>query len=237
MSHNATLRLTTCIQQFQYQAAANRSFTTRGLRKREAAIRRGLAAESSLPATARRPEYDEIFDALLPPPILKKFTEIELPPIKQEAYPDQEVSTTSPFNPPTPTERQSARRTFNELEIPPLPTNVDRRGVRALPRLDTYRDKTPVLVLPRMSIRRHIERLVWDSEFIYGTSVVEAAIRSHRRKIYRLFVYTGGKRTKDCKIRDEAMETLLREQHPDVKIVHEMDHGNMDSMSDSRPHK
>lgn len=114
---------------------------------------------------------------------------------------------------------------------------MDRRGVRAPPRLDANRNKTSVLILPRMSVRRHIERLVWDSEFIYGTSVVEAAIRSHRRKIYRLFVYTGGGRTKESKIRDDAMETLLRGQYPDATIVHEMDHGNMDSMSDSRPHK
>ena len=229
------LRLTACAQSLQFQAAARRFFTTRGFRKREAAIRRGLAAES---AVASRTNDHDIFNALSPPPGLEKeYAEIELPPIKQEAYPDQDVSTTSPYNPPTPKERKFARGIFDESEIfPPLPlsANMDWRGVRAPPCLD---NRTSVLIPPMMSVRRHIERLVWDSEFIYGTSVVEAAIRSHRRKIYRLFVYSGGRRTTESKIRDEAMDTLLTEQHPDVEIVHEMDHGNMDSMSDSRPHK
>lgn len=233
MSHNAckgTLRLTACARTFRCQATARRFYTTRGLRKREDAIRRGLAAESRAPA---------VFDALCPPPQFKGYTEIELPPVKYDVYPDQAVSTTSPYGPPTPKERKFARGVFDESEIPPippLPANEDRRGVRAPPRLHT-RTRTSVLVAPRMSVRRHIERRVWDSEFIYGTSVVEAAIKSHRREIYRLFVYTGGKRTKESRIRDEAMEVLLKEQHPHVEIVHEMDHGNMDSMSDSRPHK
>ncbi|KAF8420839.1 Alpha/beta knot methyltransferase [Tirmania nivea] len=87
-----------------------------------------------------------------------------------------------------------------------------------------------------MTIRRHIPHVAKNSEFIFGTSVVEAAIKSHRRKLFRLYVYAGSNRTREAKIRDEHMKKLARKHHPDIEIVDEIDIGQLDSMSDSRPH-
>ncbi|RPB23637.1 hypothetical protein L211DRAFT_786478 [Terfezia boudieri ATCC MYA-4762] len=87
-----------------------------------------------------------------------------------------------------------------------------------------------------MTIRRHIPHVAKNSEFIFGTSVVEAAIKSHRRKLYRLYIYAGSNRTPEAKIRDEGMKKLARQHHPEIEIIDELDIGQLDSMSDSRPH-
>lgn len=88
-----------------------------------------------------------------------------------------------------------------------------------------------------MTIRRHIPHVATNSEFIFGTNVVEAAIKSHRRKLYRLYIYAGLNRTKATKLEGDQIRKLAREHHPDIEIVDEMDIGQLDSMSHSRPHK
>lgn len=75
------------------------------------------------------------------------------------------------------------------------------------------------------------------SEFLYGTSVVEAALTSRRapkRKLYKLYIYTGENR-EDAE-RDAKLERLARKNGVDVVRV-----GNewvrlMDKMSAGRPH-
>ncbi|KAI9048485.1 hypothetical protein LZ554_007319 [Drepanopeziza brunnea f. sp. 'monogermtubi'] len=75
------------------------------------------------------------------------------------------------------------------------------------------------------------------SEFLYGTSVVEAALMSRRipkRKLYKLYIYTGENR-EDAN-RDSRIQRLARKNGVDVVRV-----GNewvrlMDKMSAGRPH-
>jgi 21S rRNA (GM2251-2'-O)-methyltransferase len=75
------------------------------------------------------------------------------------------------------------------------------------------------------------------SEFLYGTSVVEAALlsrRNPRRKLYKLYIYSGENR--ENADRDAAMERLAKRN--DVSIVQVDQNGIrlMDKMSGGRPH-
>ncbi|KAI9740852.1 MAG: hypothetical protein M1818_004457 [Claussenomyces sp. TS43310] len=75
------------------------------------------------------------------------------------------------------------------------------------------------------------------SEFLYGTSVVQAALRSHRRprrQLYKLYIYTGENR--DHIERDVDIERFAKKIHVETVRV-----GNewlrlMDKMSAGRPH-
>ncbi|KAF8534417.1 Alpha/beta knot methyltransferase [Trichophaea hybrida] len=82
--------------------------------------------------------------------------------------------------------------------------------------------------------RRTTQKVNQDSEWIYGTSVVEAALKSHRRTLYRLYVYAGENRTTISKERDIKLKNLARGLKIDIKEV--TDAGILDSMSSSRPH-
>ena len=73
------------------------------------------------------------------------------------------------------------------------------------------------------------------SEFLYGTSVVMAALKSQRRKMYKLYVYEGEGRQEVA--RDDAMKKAARLAEVKVQGVS----GNhwlriMDKMSTGRPH-
>ncbi|KAL2115661.1 hypothetical protein VTJ04DRAFT_9916 [Mycothermus thermophilus] len=73
------------------------------------------------------------------------------------------------------------------------------------------------------------------SQFLYGTSVVEAALRANRRKLYRLYVYgpPGVRRT------DEKDRILSLARHRDVwtRIYTTPDAARLfNKMSESRPH-
>lgn len=75
------------------------------------------------------------------------------------------------------------------------------------------------------------------SEFLYGTSVVEAALRSHRdprRKLYKLYVYTGENR--EHANRDASIERLARKSG--VQVIHADASWLrlLDKMSGGRPH-
>ncbi|KAH8821075.1 hypothetical protein F5884DRAFT_766484 [Xylogone sp. PMI_703] len=75
------------------------------------------------------------------------------------------------------------------------------------------------------------------SEFLYGTSVVEAALRSNRvprRKLYKLYIYTGENR--DRVDRDAGIEQLARKVG--VEVVHAGPDllRVMEKMSGGRPH-
>jgi 21S rRNA (GM2251-2'-O)-methyltransferase len=75
------------------------------------------------------------------------------------------------------------------------------------------------------------------SEFLYGTSVVEAALRSHRnprRKLYKMYIYSG----ENCENseRDAIIERLARENGVNVQYVGADWLRIMDKMSGGRPH-
>lgn len=221
----------------------------RTLRRRENAILRGLNAEPGRMAPYnKRDSNQDQFPPLRSKPAFapnysindtpRPYKEVELPPIREEAYPDANISTTSPYTPPSAEERRLARVRDDSRAPPPISSPSPRRsGDRPAPRLDRRNDRDDILAPPRMTIRRHIPHIAKNSEFIFGTSVVEAAIKSHRRKLYRLYIYAGSNRTAEAKIRDEHMKKLVRKHHPDIEIVDEVDIGQLDSMSDSRPHK
>lgn len=72
------------------------------------------------------------------------------------------------------------------------------------------------------------------SQFLYGKSVVKAALEQGRRKLYKLFIY-GGENRKDSK--DNAIITRLAErQGVPITIIPNADQRLMDKMSMGRPH-
>ena len=82
--------------------------------------------------------------------------------------------------------------------------------------------------------RRTVQKVDQNSEWIYGTSVVEAALKSDRRTLHRLYVYTGDNRTAGSRERDIKLKNLARGRK--IEVVEVTDPGLMDSMSNSRPH-
>lgn len=98
------------------------------------------------------------------------------------------------------------------------------------PRLDYQRPQpeyTPTL-------RRHIPKVNYEAEWIYGTSVVEAALKCKGREMYKLYAYAGDNRTSVVRERDRHMKRLAEEAG--VEVIEERDIGMLDSMSNSRPH-
>lgn len=72
------------------------------------------------------------------------------------------------------------------------------------------------------------------SQFLYGKSVVKAALEQGRRKLYKLFIY-GGENRKDSK--DNAIITRLAERRGvPITIIPNEDQRLMDKMSMGRPH-
>lgn len=75
------------------------------------------------------------------------------------------------------------------------------------------------------------------SEFLYGTSVVEAALSSRRiprRKLYKLYIYTGENRENPDQ--DRTMEKLARNEGVEVVKVAGEWIRLLDKMSTGRPH-
>lgn len=81
--------------------------------------------------------------------------------------------------------------------------------------------------------RRAIQKVDQASEWIYGTSVVEAALKSKRRTLHRLYVYAGENRTEANKDRDIKFKNMARGLKIDVREV--TDAGMLDSVSKSSP--
>jgi len=75
------------------------------------------------------------------------------------------------------------------------------------------------------------------SEFLYGTSVVEAALKSRRiprRQHYKLYIYTGENR--EAVDRDANLERLARKNQVDIVKINGDGLRLMDKMSAGRPH-
>ncbi|KAG6011933.1 hypothetical protein E4U43_008026 [Claviceps pusilla] len=72
------------------------------------------------------------------------------------------------------------------------------------------------------------------SQFLYGKSVVKAALEQGRRQLYKLYVY-GGENRRDSKDNDTMM-ALARSRGVPITIVPNEDQRLMDKMSMGRPH-
>ena len=72
------------------------------------------------------------------------------------------------------------------------------------------------------------------SEFLYGTSVVQAALQSRQRELYKLYVYTHSGRKDDAKV--AQLTALAKAAKVDVVRLSEDESRLMDKMSKGRPH-
>lgn len=72
------------------------------------------------------------------------------------------------------------------------------------------------------------------SQFLYGKSVVEAALRSPRRKLYKLYIYGGANRQNPAD--DALIQKLAKRKGVPVTIVGEDGLRLLDKMAGSRPH-
>lgn len=79
-----------------------------------------------------------------------------------------------------------------------------------------------------------IEYTTAASQFLYGKSVVEAALKTSARKLYKLYVYAGANR--ENVVVDEVMVKLARKKGIPVRNVQERDARLMDKISGGRPH-
>lgn len=74
------------------------------------------------------------------------------------------------------------------------------------------------------------------SQFLYGTSTVEAALNASRRKLYRLYIYKGKDRRSKSLEKDTAIGDLARRKGIRVDYVDEAALPMLNKMSGSRPH-
>ncbi|ROV96840.1 hypothetical protein VMCG_07893 [Cytospora schulzeri] len=74
------------------------------------------------------------------------------------------------------------------------------------------------------------------SQFLYGTSTVEAALNASRRKLYRLYIYKGKDRRSKSLEKDTAIGDLARRRGIRVDYVDEAALPMLNKMSGSRPH-
>lgn len=72
------------------------------------------------------------------------------------------------------------------------------------------------------------------SQFLYGTSTVEAALSTSRRKLYKLYIYQGGNRMRQDK--DQSLADLARRKGVQVEYIDETRLPLLNKMSGSRPH-
>lgn len=72
------------------------------------------------------------------------------------------------------------------------------------------------------------------SQFLYGTSTVEAALATSRRRLYKLYIYQGGNRMRQDK--DNFLADLARRKGVQVEYIDETRLPLLNKMSGSRPH-
>ncbi|KAI0012332.1 hypothetical protein F4779DRAFT_626038 [Xylariaceae sp. FL0662B] len=73
------------------------------------------------------------------------------------------------------------------------------------------------------------------SQFLYGRSVVEAALRSARRQLYRLYIHRGEDRERDPS-QDAVLERMAKEKGVPITNVGSGGQLMMNKMSGNRPH-
>ena len=117
------------------------------------------------------------------------------------------------------TQDQIPPDTPSKLDFPPAASELRSSDFQSRQRL-----KTPI----------SIPHTTAASEFLYGTSVVIAALRIARRKLYKLYIYTGLNR--DSANQDKRIERLARLRNLEVEKVDNDGLRLMDKMSLGRPH-
>jgi RNA 2'-O ribose methyltransferase substrate binding len=91
-----------------------------------------------------------------------------------------------------------------------------------------YKDKFPIPVPRSMAA----------SEFLYGTSVVQAALTAGRRELFKLFLYSGeGRISRDSNTKDKEMAQLATDAGVPIQRIRDAEGLRlMDKMSGGRPH-
>lgn len=74
------------------------------------------------------------------------------------------------------------------------------------------------------------------SQFLYGTSAVEAALKAGRRKMYKLYIYRGKGRGSRALEKDKLLGDLARSRGVKVDYLEEASLPMLNKMSESRPH-
>ncbi|KAF3221353.1 hypothetical protein TWF679_008043 [Orbilia oligospora] len=85
--------------------------------------------------------------------------------------------------------------------------------------------KKPARVLPYSSA---------SSEFLYGYNICKLAMKEKRRKIYKLYVYTGLMRQSGTIEKENLLRKMAAESR--IRVESTMDVGLLDAMSKGRPH-
>ncbi|KAK1775266.1 RNA methyltransferase [Copromyces sp. CBS 386.78] len=122
-----------------------------------------------------------------------------------------------------PERRDSFRDTRNSIR--------ERRETDRTPRRELFRDNDREETTPKSL---SIPYTTAASQFLYGTSVVEAALQAARRKLYKLYIYAGANRERLAK--DAAIQKLAQRNKVETVFVNEEGIKMMDKMSGSRPH-
>jgi tRNA G18 (ribose-2'-O)-methylase SpoU len=114
-------------------------------------------------------------------------------------------------------------------------SNDKRRPRRAeTPKHHRFTDKVPERVKENVVVPDSIPYTTPASEFIYGTSAVEAAIRCSRRRLYKLYLYQAtGEELSSSKV---ALRKLALLKNINVKMAFAGWDRLFDKMSGSRPH-
>ncbi|KAI5853164.1 Alpha/beta knot methyltransferase [Morchella snyderi] len=196
------------------------------------------------PGAPPRPKDDLDFPP--PPPSRGAHTRLWTPPGSRRAAAAEEEE---PEEEPEERERHNAYCDPEEDDARPPPTYNPHRpfytahrpfgggsgsgsggGVRSSPRLDAPPPDREWAPKPR----RYIPKVDYDAEWIYGASVVEAALRAGRRKCLRLHIHAARNRAEEGRMKDRELAGMARDAG--AEVVWEEDGGVLDSMSDSRPH-
>ncbi|KAG8158532.1 hypothetical protein KVR01_011654 [Diaporthe batatas] len=74
------------------------------------------------------------------------------------------------------------------------------------------------------------------SQFLYGTSTVEAALRAGSRKMYKLYIYKGKGRGVRALEKDRVLADLAKSRGVRFEYLEEESLPMLNKMSDSRPH-
>lgn len=99
---------------------------------------------------------------------------------------------------------------------------------------EEYHDSIPIRGRKKEMMPMTIKYTTAASQFLYGKSVVKAALEQGRRKLYNLYIY-GGENRKDSK--DNTIMTRLAKKHNiPITIVPNHEQRIMDKMSMGRPH-
>ncbi|KAI9932810.1 hypothetical protein ASPWEDRAFT_33773 [Aspergillus wentii DTO 134E9] len=133
------------------------------------------------------------------------------------------------------TRYQSEPRKGHALPPEDVEYRTKRNAGRAeTPRHHRFTDTIPERVKDNVRVPDSIPYTTPASEFIYGTSAVEAAMRCSRRQLYKLYIYQGaGEELSAAKV---ALRKLALSKNIKVKMAFAGWDRLLDKMSAGRPH-